>query len=352
MVKLIVHIGHGKTGSSSIQQSLLAARSQLVAQNVKYLGLMLEHAHSAQNFAWQVMSGSDRFFDNTPPDTANAQLTALLDSELQQLAAQKVETAIWSNEWILTRSRSVLPALQELQRRGHVIELQCYVRRHDKWAQSAYAQWGLKHKTYQGHIRDFASWLPVFGDRDFRFAPSLSIWEAAFGTDLRVFNFDTAGDVVQHFMSINGLKDVPSIHENISPDATITAAQAVFNGRSKAPVLPMAFDRIQILAEKSDENRGTLPPLDRLAPSVEALAALVRDRAEDISRLNTLLLRSGEPPLSFDTPPRQMQHPSPWEMDQLLLKLIFGLADEVEQLRGQVAALQKIAASQTSRDPQ
>lgn len=344
-MKLIVHIGHGKTGSSSIQKTLLAAQPRLAAQNVTYLGMMLEYARNVVRPAWQVDSGSDRFFDETPSETATAELIDLLDQELQNLAGEGITKAIWSNEWILTRPQAILPCLQELQRRGVPVEVQCYVRRHDKWAQSAYAQWGLKHKSYPGPIRDFASWLAVFGDRDFRFAPSLAIWEGTFGSDLRVFNFDRAGDVVQHFLATNGITNIPSIHDNVSPDPVVTAAQAVFNSRARLAVLPEAFGRLLALAEKSDENAVYLPLLDQLVPSAATLEDIVRDRAEDIAKIDALLQRSGEPVLSFDPAPVPLGHPSSWDMDQLLLKLIFGLANEVEQLKRQMAFLQaKVAA--------
>lgn len=349
MVKLVVHIGHGKTGSTSIQQSLLAARPALATQGVHYLGLMLEHAQNAPRPAWQIMSGSNQFFDGTDPATANAELLAVLESELARLERAGVARAIWSNEWLLERSRSVLPALCDLKRRGQAIEIQCYVRRHDKWAQSAYAQWGLKHKSYAGPIRDFASWLPVFGDREFRFAPALAIWEAAFGTDLRVFNFDAAGDVVQHFLAANGLHDVESITENVSPDPAITAAQTVFNTMRRDQVLPTAFDGVQNMLRRHDQTGGApLPPIDRLMPSAGVLHDLVRDRAADIAQIDAMLARSGEPPLAFDSPPRQTLHPSPWEMDQLMLKLIFALTAELGGLRHQVATLQKQLADQTT----
>lgn len=345
MVKLIVHIGNGKTGSSSIQKTLLKAHARLSAQNVTYLGIMLEHARNVVRPAWQLVSGSKRFFHETPSETATAQLTDLLDQELQKLDSEGVTKAIWSNEWILTRPQAILPCLQELQRRGVPVEIQCYVRRHDKWAQSAYAQWGLKDKQYPGPIRDFASWSAIFGDRDFRFAPSLEVWEGTFGADLRVFNFDRAGDVVQHFLAANGVTDIPTINDNISPDPVVTAAQAVFNSRARAAVLPGEFDRLRALAEKSDENAAYLPMLDQLAPSAATLGDIVRDRSEDIARIDALLQRSGEPVLSFDPAPQPLGHPSSWDMDQLILKFIFGLAEEVAHLRKQVVNLQsKVAA--------
>ena len=341
MVKLVVHIGHGKTGSSSIQRSLLEATKQLELQGIKYLGLMLEHARNASRPVWQVRTGSDRFFDQTIATQANQELSTVLEEELKQLTDQGVATAIWSNEWLLERPNHTLPALKGLRDKGFEIEFQCYVRRHDKWAQSAYTQWGLKHKSYTGPILDFPDWLMVFGERQFQFSPSLSIWDEAFGDRLSVFNFDSAGDVVQHFLQANGIFNIPSLNENVSADPIFVAAQTVFNSRKAAPVLPLAFETILKTTERGDENRVFLPTLDKLMPTTEILERLVKDRAEDISQINTLLIRSGEPPLSFETPPKKVQHPTPWEMDQFILKLLFAYAEEAGVMRGQIAALQQ-----------
>ncbi|WP_096788028.1 hypothetical protein [Rhodobacter sp. CZR27] len=341
MVKLVIHVGHGKTGSTSIQQSLEAARDRLAAQGVQYLGLMLEHAATAERPRWQVQTGSNAFFQDTPPEEANAQLLRVLGDEADRLAAAGIRTAIWSNEWLFTRSRWVLGALLALQDRGLEIEVQCYVRRHDEWAQSAYAQWGLKHKSYEGPVRDFASWLETFGDRQFRFAPALAAWDGAFGPAFKVFNFDAAADVVHHFLNRNGLGELPTVKDNISPDRTLMVTQAVYNGRRRAQVPPHAFNAIRTLLERHDQNNATLPPLDQLAPSAEALQQLVQERRDDIERIDALLRRTGEPPLSFERPPRPARHPSSWEMDQLMLKLIFALSEELVQLRRQVAGLRE-----------
>ena len=345
MVKLVVHIGHGKTGSSSIQRSLLEATKQLELQGIKYLGLMLERASNTSRPGWQVRSGSDLFFDHTIAAQANQELSTVLEEELERLTDQGVATAIWSNEWLLGRPNHTLHALKGLRGKGFDIEFQCYVRRHDKWAQSAYTQWGLKHKSYAGSIRDFSDWLKVFGEKQFLFSPLLSVWDEAFGDRLSVFNFDSAGDVVQHFMQENGILNIASVNENVSADPVFVAAQTVYNSRKMAQVLPMAFDAVLKVAERGDENRVFLPTLDQLMPTTEVLERLVKDRAEDISQINTLLLRSGEPPLSFETPAKKVHHPTPWEMDQFILKLLFAYAEEAGVMRGQIAALQQQVAA-------
>lgn len=271
---------------------------------------------------------------------ANEGIFDVLLDEIYNLERNGNRIAVWSNEWLVTRSRHSLPALRMLKARGIEIEIQCYVRRHDEWVQSAYLQWGMKHKAYEGPLREFKDWLPIFGERELRFAPSLQIWDHEFGSQLKVFNYDAAGDVVQHFLRVNDISGLTAINDNVTPAPEMLAAQAVFNSRNMRHVFPVEFESVRRLVKQSDENRVTLPPLDHLTANVETLMKIVASRQDDIEEINRFLLRSGEPLLSFDKPVQQARHPSPWEMDQLILKLVYSVVEEFTQLKGQVAAIQ------------
>lgn len=343
-MKLVVHIGHGKTGSSSIQKSLLAAESALSEQRVKYLGLMLEHAQTPERKKWQRHIGSDVFFDQVPRDIAISELRDVLTDELSLLADQGQRLAIWSNEWILQRPAKVLPVLQDLQAKGIEIEIQAFIRRHDKWAISAYTQWGLRHKSNAGPLMDFDTWIRHFEHQGPKFGPVIAPWHTAFPASFRLMNFDAIDDVVQHFMKVNGLVDIPTINENVSPDTVELALHAVYNGAKKGEVIPTSFDRAMSFVDRWDQNDMRLGTLDTLFPSAEALAALVRSRAEDIAQVNALLVASGEPALSFEEPPKQVKQPAPWEVEQQMLKMIFALAEEVALMRTQIAELKKKVA--------
>ena len=296
MVKLIVHIGHGKTGSSSIQQTLLSGRDILLIRNSlfwTYAGAWwrVEPSH------WQKRSGSDIFFANArDPLTANGEMPFV--GVPSQCDRDGVTKAIWSNEWLAPRSGMVLPALQKIAESGHEIEIQCYVRRHDKWAISAYSQWGLKHKSYDGRVRDFESWMPVFGGRSIRFADDIKPWHDAFSDKLKVFNFDAIGDVVEHFLVNNQIAGVRPINENVSPSAVEIAAQAVFNSKHPISMRPSEYDKVASLLRR---DAGTEQPttIDKLFPSQDALKTLLDDRRDDIATLNEHLARNGQPELTL-----------------------------------------------------
>lgn len=347
LVKLVVHIGHGKTGSSSIQRSLLQAGRQLDSQGVKYLGLMLEHAGNVDKKTWQQHVGSDIFFDRMKADQACAELEEVISQELARLSAEGFRKAIWSNEWILQRPNAVIPALKALVEQGYDLEIQAYIRRHDKWAISAYTQWGIRHKNYKGPIVPFELWAEKYGG-DLSFSNTLKPWEDAFSSRLRLMNFDASGDAVEHFMRRNGLVNIPTVKENVSPAAAVVACQAVYNSRKRDAVQPQAFDSVLRFSEQGDENRAELPDLNRLMPSVSLLENLLAENAQDISHINELLVSSGEPTLNFEDPAKGPEHPEPWAVDQVILKLVFALIDETERLKSQVNALQAKIAAQAS----
>nr|WP_295464547.1 hypothetical protein [Mesorhizobium sp.] len=340
MVKLVVHIGHGKTGSSSIQETLLHNTQILARQGVKYLGLMLENADAGTRLPWQRMDGSDAFFDGMSASDASEQLYDVLSRCISDLRQEGYSLAIWSNEWLATRGAHVYSALKKIKDSGTDIEIQCYVRRHDRWIQSAYIQWGIKDKSYEGPIKSFEEWLEDFGERDNLFSPSLHFWDDIFGNRLRVFNYDSAGDVVEHFLTSNGISGVSSIKDNVTPDQVLLAAQSVFNGRKKRRMAPVEFGPVSRFVTRTDENETVLLPLDLLTPPVGSLQEIVASRRVDIEDVNRFILRSGEPSLSFASPASQPAHLTPWEMDQWILKLVYSLAEETVQLRNRTDSLE------------
>lgn len=345
-MKLVIHIGHGKTGSSSIQRSLLAATAKIEAQGIKYLGLMLENASTGRHNDWQVNTGSDLFFEKVPLEVASENLFALLDTELKTLIDKGYKKAIWSNEWILERPGKIIPAIKRLNIPNLEIEFQAYIRRHDKWALSAYTQWGLRHKIYPGPIMGFEDWVKHYGISITHFYPVLRPWIDNFPNKVRLMNFDAAKDVVQHFLAVNSIYGVPTKRDNIAPPDSVIISQALFNSRSKDPIFPVAFEEALESVESWNENQPEFATFEQLMPTQDVLQSLVRDRADDIHHVNALLVQSGEPPLSFDTPIRQPKNPSSWDMDQLMLKLIFSLIEQVNDVKSEVKLLQNQLASQ------
>src|SRR5437667_280063 len=57
-----------------------------------------------------------------------------------------------------TASAKVAPAFNAVADRVQ-LEIVAYLRRQDRWAVSAYKQWGIKHKTYEGPVQPFTKWF-------------------------------------------------------------------------------------------------------------------------------------------------------------------------------------------------
>ena len=64
---LTIHVGFGKTGSSSIQKTLQENKLELQAQNVRYLGYMLEDC-AATDRVKKPPIGLDLFGDKDPAE--------------------------------------------------------------------------------------------------------------------------------------------------------------------------------------------------------------------------------------------------------------------------------------------
>lgn len=334
--KLIVHIGAGKTGSSSIQFTLRDNQDHLKQHGFKYLGLMLEHVAEKVDLGWNFTGGSQKLFDR-PLEQATDEIYGLLSRELAALPARGVHTAIWSNEWMFTREARIIPALERIRADGHEVRIICYIRRHDKWARSAYAQWGIKHKAYPGRVRPFSEWSK---GRSFAFYPAVAPWLEAFPGQVSLYNYDTAGEVVSHFCKAVGYAPAVIVQDNVTPTEEVMAAWAVFNSRFEDEVLPIRFMAALRPSGAMAAADHPLPPMAALYPT-EADLARVRERnAADRAALNKVLEAQGEAPLPDDPVRQKDVDIDPWKMNQMLLTMVFSLQQQVNGLRNRIQALE------------
>jgi len=346
--KLIVHIGAGKTGSSSIQRTLAENRHALNEMGCKYLGLFLEYANESVPVGWDFEKWADVSFARDS-EAALDELHKILSIELSLLASRNVHTAIWSNEWMFDRPQFVLPVLERLRANGYNINLLCYVRRHDKWVRSAYAQWGIKHKTYRGRIQPFGEWRR---GRSFAFLPKLKPWMDLFPRELSVFNYDHVGDVVSHFCKHVGIGQINAINDNETPTNEVLAVWAVFNDRRESETLPMEFQAMLRRAGLRENGGISLPGIQELLPGADDLEEVRKECAQDREALNRILEEQGEPPLDDDRAPVSPAQIDPWRMNELLLRLIFSAQDEISDLRARVMELENSARAPSVPDDQ
>ncbi len=327
--KLIVHIGAGKTGSSSIQAALKRSEQALSDRKAKYLGMMLEHGATTDRPEWQQQNGSRAFFTGLKAEEARQQLSQALLYELSHPDHAQFETLIWSNEWFNRRSDRIIPVLKLLEQKGVDVEILIYVRGHDRWITSAYVQWGLKNKRYTGPVKSFADWVK---DRKFDFESVLTPWLDAFGDKLVVLNFDTAGDVAEHFFDRIDIPLNSTSRANVSPSAEKLAAWSVYNNRFKSAVPESRFAIVLRNMQMKLENTNDVPELDALMPGESDLMSLREEYSTDQAFVNQLLAASGEPELSDGPEIKLHNKPDGWEMDRLLLNMLFDAEARISAL--------------------
>lgn len=338
MPDLIVHIGAGKTGSTSIQFSLRDAADALTRQKVAYLGLMLERVPAAQQYDWCVQGQPQRFFQSRTPEQTDEELYQALRGELARLDDAGITRAIWSNEAFMVQSRRVLKILTRLAADGIPVRPVCYVRRHDKRARSAYVEFGLKSKRNPGPLRPFNDWAD---QHPLEYAENLAPWQAAFPDTLALYNFDAAGDVAAHFAGVMGLEGVTPVHANESPSKALLAAWTVYNDGKQTPTWAGEFRRLTQPMRIHENRIRPVPPLSDLMPTSDDLAAIQNRFRGDMDQINTILSAQGQPPLSFGAIEGDTSDVAPWEMDQMLVRMVLSLQEQVQRLQQQVAALSK-----------
>ncbi|WP_157957002.1 hypothetical protein [Salinicola salarius] len=294
-MKIFFHIGAGKTGTSSIQRTLLNSDKGLQKAGVKYLGMMLENA-PVKLFSWQKDSATEEFLKLEQLE-AEKQVDEVLDKNIKFLEKDGVHTVVWSNEWFFGRHWGVLNPIKRLENAGHEVYVVGYVRRHDAWAKSAYGQWGVKHKTYKGNIVSFRDYIER---RPVAFAEAFSPWAKFFGEKFVMRNFDHVGDVVMDFIGLLKVdkQAIDLARVNESPGNEELVLRAFFNDKQYDEVIPFSFERLFQTAH-IDFKTDPVSWLNSLLPSEEDMKLVVESTKDDQEQVNTMLEERGQPRLNF-----------------------------------------------------
>jgi hypothetical protein len=335
-MRFIFHIGAGKTGSSSIQATLSQHQDQLKAQGIKYLGLMLEHS-SFKNYPWQQASHSQMFHALSAPE-ASSQAFHVIHQELNSAASDGIDTFIWSNESFFDQHNSIIPVAQKLVEIGIDVTIVAYVRQYSSWIQSAYLQWGIKHKTYQGGILPFKAWSQQ--KANISFAPQLQTYNHYFKDRLLIRNMQHHPDSVEDFLSIIQTKEPLKIlrtNEALSNEETLL--RALFNDHFHEPLLPHVFEKTLFNSHKIPK----LPPdhLATLFPNSDALEEINERVKEDRSLLNEMLKEKGEPPLKEDGIKLKSNQIDSDKLLMLLAQIVVEQSLKIKRLQREMRELKK-----------
>lgn len=220
----------GKTGTTTIQRSLASNVETLRQQDISYLGQWMGRVDPR----FDGYAGFQKFLGQNPQQLADCG-RAFLES-IHGLTG----TCLVSNEQFLEN----IPKLREFFgaiAHEHQLQILIYVRHPVSWLPSAYAQWGVAHKTNEGIVESFAvKARKLIGQYDY-----IRQWREAFGTAVVVREFRDGFDVVEDFASVLGVKLpelLPHRQERLPPSELVLRAS--FNSHLPGPVMPDEFNHV------------------------------------------------------------------------------------------------------------
>jgi hypothetical protein len=160
-IKFYIHTGIGKTGSTAIQENFSDQRSLLLSKGILYTGDYLQYI-SEQPLTLGTLTLHD--MEKDPRDCAECKkqsqcidyILSYLKGIYDRARAGQVKKIVWSNE-SLHNFGVFAPAFARAEK-WFDIKTIIYLRRQDHWFQSAYKQWGIKHKCYAGALLNFDEW--------------------------------------------------------------------------------------------------------------------------------------------------------------------------------------------------
>lgn len=327
-MEVILHIGMGKTGTSSIQAALTQSAPALREQGVEYLGMWFDMIDPA----FRGLAGQPNFFRSGPEEMqAHARRFAAFLAERRRTGG--CTRFILSNEGIYGQVRTVLPFLEELRR--HVpLRLVAYVRDPRDWLPSAYSQWSIFHKNYEGPVRPFAE----MARQQVKVYSGFQLWGEAARDILTVRPFLKQKNVVEDFAEVLGISLTPPANRRQARvEADQAALRIFYNTRLPGNTLPWVFD-------------GAFKGLDLSAtPVLEDVVDRMLDYRETdriVSEARPLFdyLRTR---FGIDFPPSEAEIEPPPDAEALrrrltehLLQIVMNQADRIRALEEAVAALQ------------
>lgn len=283
-MKLIFHVGMGKTGSTTLQTALAQSETSLTAARIHYQG----------QWMGMIRPEFDRFegfqsFLRQPPEELVIAAQKQLDHAAEISKETGTQTIIVSNEQYLQN----IPALSEFfsTLASHAeLQVVIFVRPPATWLPSAYIQWGIAHKTNRGPVMPF----DVMARQLIKQYDHVQQWRELLGARVTVCPYDENTDVVKDFGRLIGVELASSAHrKQVRPPVSETLMRAAYNNSHPQMVLPQAFNNMMqknvppntptTLTAKFDTvfNYTKIPAI--LAENTETLTYLEREFGMDLT---------------------------------------------------------------------
>lgn len=277
-IKLIFHIGMGKTGTTSIQWAMENNQKALADQGVCYLGMWLDMIDPE----FEGLAGTVKFLLD-PPDLKAGYAQKFVQHVRELNATSGASTFILSNEGLFERPGGIIPFLRALSTISNInVKAYAYLRDPAGWLRSAYAQWGLKHKTVQGPIRPFSSMAPNLLKQ---YSCAVTYHEKI-PDIINLRHFDEQPDVVAAFCSEVGLVLEGTTVRKLPRDETAELVlRREFNNLFQDAVLPGSFDN----AAWGNTRRDGVASIDDIVLSFDdnsTISAAIADNFSTFAYLN------------------------------------------------------------------
>jgi hypothetical protein len=293
-VKLIIHTGHGKTGSTSIQSTLRKNKVFLQQNKIFYTGLNFEFL-PIKTYDWQKPYGWPELSVLSQSDF-DEQLFNVIFNALNEFKKQGYKKIVWSNESLFPRIEMLRTVIEKLQE-SFDVETVTFIRRHDKWLKSAYFQWGVKHKTYLGVVKSFMEWTKS----GVRYSNEMKAWERLNSSKCSFINFDECGDASETFVRLLGFKnkELTTIRINETPNDIELAMYALYNSLFIEQKMP---NELGSLLSTYEVNKLQVADVNikEIFPTKQQLADAFLGCENDLKEVNAIFKDHGEPVFAIE----------------------------------------------------
>jgi len=235
-IEFIVHVGAGKTGSTSIQSYFKSNFERLKLNSTLYAGLVFETLGVDKE--WK--KNQWVFNENLPSDI----LIKEADKYAEFAKKSNISRIVISNESFCNKIELLVPFLLYLKTK-YTLKIVYYVRDLYKWSVSAYKQWNIKHKTYQGEICSFDTFLKT-KPYSLLYSVVKELQCSGFENELIIRNFDKLEkqDVTFDFLSAIGIDAKVGVRSNEGLSVYDLPVFYFYNNSKNEPVLPIEGEEI------------------------------------------------------------------------------------------------------------
>ena len=293
-MKLILHIGTHKTGTTALQQFLHTNRRTLAACGFHYATPPhgLQHSNLVSSALTAGESPSVEAFLTRHAEMARRHGAHTLLASAENFYAMSVLLGVRRRQVCanaIERDRLLIETLQALMPTGiDTVQIVCYFRRPDRYAESLYSQHVKRGVGFDGTFGDF---LPLI-ERALLYDTYMGVWSDVFGEKncvVRVYE-SIGGDIVSDFLqNVLNVNDIDSFahalgkaNERVSRDLlefkrTINKSVRFAERDIERAILRRMDEEMDWRRAEPDCYQDFLSPyeraelLSRLRPELEAL---------------------------------------------------------------------------------